>query len=71
MQYSFRCPLPGCSTIMNIDAQNDDEAVNKLTEQAKIHLASAHPDIHKTDEQIQEDIRSHMTFEDKKPEVGV
>lgn len=61
MQYSFACPLEGCKHIMTVNAQNADEAVEKLTEQAKDHLVMAHPDVKKSDEQIRNDIRRQMT----------
>lgn len=64
MQYSFACPLEGCKHIMTVEAQNEDEAVDKLTEQAKDHLMVAHPGIQKSDEQIRDDIRRQMTVVD-------
>lgn len=64
MQYSFACPLEGCAHIMTVEAKNDDEAVDKLTEQAKDHLMIVHPDVKKSDEQIRDDIRKQMTVVD-------
>lgn len=64
MQYSFACPLEGCKHIMTVEAQNDDEAVEKLTEQAREHLMLAHPDVQKNDEQIRDDIRAQMAVVD-------
>lgn len=60
MQYSFTCPIEGCHETMHVDASNDDEALNQLVETAKGHLASRHPDLHKTDEQIRGDIGPNM-----------
>ncbi|HET9946834.1 MAG TPA: hypothetical protein VFQ63_02110 [Patescibacteria group bacterium] len=39
---------------------NSDKAVKDLVMQAKAHLQVVHPDIHKTDEEIDADIRAHM-----------
>lgn len=64
MKYSFICPLGGCKETMTVEAKNDDDAVDKLTEKAKEHLALSHPDIEKTDEEIRNDIKSQMTSED-------
>jgi hypothetical protein len=60
MQYSFTCPITGCNKTMTVDAANDDEALNKLVDTAKGHLASDHPDLAKTDDQIRADIGPNM-----------
>lgn len=64
MRYSFACPLEGCSEVMTVNAKNDDEAVDKLSEMAKKHLMIAHPDVKKTDEEVRSDIRSQMVAMD-------
>lgn len=64
MQYSFTCPLEGCKTVMLVEAENDDEAVDRLMEEAKEHLVVAHPDVKKTEEEIRKDIQSHMIVMD-------
>lgn len=67
MQYSFACPLEGCGQKMTVEAGSRDEAVEKLTEVAKEHLASQHPEVQKSDEQVREDI-STMTVEESSDE---
>lgn len=64
MQYSFTCPIEGCSETLTVEAKDDDEAVTQLSEKAKGHLKEKHPDIHKTDEEIHDDIQSHMEKEE-------
>ncbi len=59
-QYSFTCPLQGCSQTMTSDASNQNDAAKELVEKAKQHLKDVHPDIQKSDEEIDKDIRSHM-----------
>ena len=61
MKYQFACPLEGCEWKMVVDGENDAEGADKLTEAAKKHLATTHPDIHKTDGEVKGDIASMMT----------
>lgn len=49
------------------DSLSRDEAADSLTTQAKEHLATVHPDIVKTDEQVRGDITS-MMVEESSPE---
>ncbi len=60
MHYTFACPLTGCTEVMTVEAQNDDEALNKLVDTAKGHLAAAHPELQKTEEEIRADIAPKM-----------
>ncbi len=60
MQYQFTCPLEGCDQTMVVDAQNEEEAAQKLTNSAKMHLSQKHPEIKKTDEEVMTDIKSMM-----------
>lgn len=41
MQYSFKCPL--CSQSLTINAETDDEAVEKFMEEGKVHVKEHHP----------------------------
>lgn len=66
MQYSFTCPLKGCNQTLTVEAQTNEEAVDKLTEEAKEHLKTTHPEIKKTDEEVREDIQSQMKTVDMK-----
>lgn len=58
--YQFSCPLEGCMGKLTTSSPTDEEAINNLTQQAKDHLASAHPEISKTDEEVKSDISSMM-----------
>lgn len=60
MQYTFTCPLEGCTEVMQVEAMDDDQALDMLVDTAKGHLAKAHPDLHKTDEEIRADIGPKM-----------
>lgn len=59
-KYTFTCPLPGCSQIMASNADNADGAAMELTAKAEQHLKDVHPDVSKTHEEVDADIRSHM-----------
>lgn len=69
MQYLFTCPLERCQEVMTIEANSDEEAIEKLSNKAKNHLALKHPDIKKTDEEVKKDIKSLMKKK-KKPFYG-
>ena len=45
---------------MSVEASNPEEGLDKLVETAKAHLASSHPEIKKTDQQIRDDIWPNM-----------
>lgn len=61
MGYAFTCPLDGCDHfVMTSGTQNTDDAAHELSAVAKKHLQQIHPDVHKTPEEVDEDIRSHM-----------
>lgn len=60
MKYSLSCPPP-CSHKIDVDAQNDDEGINKIMEKAKEHVKEAHPDMPPmSDTQMKEMVRSNM-----------
>lgn len=63
MEFSFTCPIEGCGQKMFTEAVTRQEAVDNLTQTAKEHLSEVHPDLHKTDEQIREDINSLTVIE--------
>ena len=54
MKYSFTCPAP-CNHEMKVDAQNDDEAMNKLIAAGKVHVKEKHPDMPPMSEQEMKD----------------
>jgi hypothetical protein len=45
---------------MTVVADSREEAVDKLTEEAKRHLSEVHPDLEKTDEEIRHDVASSL-----------
>lgn len=57
MQYSFTCTD---GEVFTVDAQNDEEAVSKLMEATRVHLAEKHADMNMSDEQAMNMIRSAM-----------
>lgn len=60
-QYTFTCPLDGCNhTVMTADATNQEDAARELVEKAKQHLKDMHPYVQKTDDEVNQDIRSGM-----------
>lgn len=59
-EYTFVCPLPGCGQTLSVHADNNEQGAVLLTEEAKRHLQQVHPDVHKTNEEVASDIRSHM-----------
>lgn len=61
--YSFTCPLQGCSQKMTLDTDDPEVAAKNLSAQAQQHLQNVHPDVHKTDQEVEEDIRAHMVKE--------
>lgn len=59
-QYVFTCPLQGCNVQMTANANDAEEGAKDLTAQAQQHLVAVHPDIHKTSEEVEQDIKAHM-----------
>lgn len=64
-QYFFTCPLKGCGIVMSTTAENTEEAIGLLVEQAKEHLMTLHPDVKKTHEEVKEDVSSHVVIDGK------
>lgn len=62
-QYKFICPLPGCGMLLTAHAQTKDQGIAMLIDEAHRHLATAHPDIHKTNGEVSADITAHMVEE--------
>jgi len=55
MKYSFKCPAP-CNYEIKVDAQNDDEAMNKTMAAGKVHAKEKHPDKPAMSEQQMKDM---------------
>jgi len=55
MKYSFKCPAP-CNYEIKVDAQNDDDAMNKLMAAGKVHAKEAHPNMPPMPEQKMKDM---------------
>lgn len=58
--YSFSCPLEGCGAVLTSSETSMTDAAGDLAAKAVDHLAQVHPDIHKTPEEVMEDIKTHM-----------
>ena len=60
MRYLFKCP-GACNYALMINAQNDDEAVDRIIETGEVHRKETHPDIPSmTREQLRNIVRSGM-----------
>jgi predicted small metal-binding protein len=55
MKYSFKCPAP-CNYEIKVDAQNDDEAMNKTMAAGKVHAKEKHPNMPPMSEQQMKDM---------------
>jgi predicted aldo/keto reductase-like oxidoreductase len=55
MKYSFKCPAP-CNHQIKVDAQNDNEAVDKIMAAGKVHAKAAHPDMPQRSEKQMKDM---------------
>lgn len=65
MAYTFTCPLNGCNhLVMKSDATDENTAAQELTATAEQHLKDMHPEIHKAHEEVDQDIRAHMTHQE-------
>ncbi len=61
MAYSFTCPLDACNhLVMTSQAADAEGAATELTATAEKHLQEMHPEIKKSHEEVDQDIRSHM-----------
>lgn len=60
MKYSFSCPIEGCTWTTTVEAENRNEALDKLSEQAGEHVTQVHSDLQKTPEQVRLDVSSIM-----------
>jgi len=45
---------------MRSEVSDENTAAEELTAAAEQHLKEMHPEVHKTHEEVSEDIRSHM-----------
>lgn len=58
MKYAFRCPV--CGHDLNIEADSDTAAVERLTTEAKAHMKN-HPDSPSpSEDSLRQDIRDNM-----------
>lgn len=53
MEYSIKCDPP-CNHVITVDAPDRNAAIDILVPQVKDHMATAHPDMSMTDDQIRE-----------------
>lgn len=59
-EYTFTCPLAGCGVVLSVHADSDEQGAVLLTAEAEKHLKEIHPDVHKSHEEVDADIKSHM-----------
>lgn len=64
-RYMFTCPLQNCGVVMSRDGESPEEGVTILSNMAQQHLKDVHPDIHKTREEVEADIKEHMVIGQK------
>ncbi|TSC73078.1 MAG: hypothetical protein G01um101438_101 [Parcubacteria group bacterium Gr01-1014_38] len=58
MTYSFQCQ---CGQTLSVDAENDDEALDKLMDVGPDHMAAVHPNAPPmSDEEMKNMLRSGM-----------
>jgi predicted small metal-binding protein len=55
MKYSFKCPAP-CNYEIKVDAQTDDDAMNKIMAAGQVHVRESHPDMPSMSEQQMKDM---------------
>lgn len=65
MNYTMHCPVDGCTHVMNVDAQTDDEAVAKLIAAGDAHFADAG---HPVDQSMTPEMKEKMTMQYMKKE---
>lgn len=57
MNYSLTCT---CGQVLSVEAENDEDAKQKMMPVAKEHMASAHPDQTMTDDEVANLIATQM-----------
>lgn len=60
MNFTFNCPIDGCEWSANADALNRDDALAMLASNAKEHVATNHPDLGRTHEEVNSDVSQKM-----------
>ena len=61
MNYSFTCPAPGCGHTMTVEAESDDQALEKLLVEGGKHGQTVHPTMpHQTLEEATTMVRVGM-----------
>ncbi len=59
MEYSIQCPAP-CNFEIKVEANNDDEAVEKIMQAGAAHKNGAHSDMKMSEEQMRSMVRANM-----------
>lgn len=63
MNYSFKCPA--CEHTITVEAENDDEAVQKINTEGVVHAQQVHPEMPPmSEEQMTQMVRENMTREE-------
>jgi len=61
VKYTFKCPA--CQKPMIVEAENDEEAVNKLMAEGKKHGEEVHPDMKTDPAEMVKMVKDQMTKE--------
>ena len=67
MKYTMYCPVEGCETVMEAEAENDDEGVRRLIVAGDAHFAEAG---HPMDQSMTPEMKDKMTRQYMKKEGG-
>jgi predicted small metal-binding protein len=59
MKYSCQCPPP-CNYEIKVEANNDDEAVEKIMQAGAAHIKEAHSDVKMSEAQMRSMVRSNL-----------
>ena len=59
MKYSCQCPPP-CTYEIKVEANNDDEAVEKIMKAGAAHIKEAHSDMKISEAEMRSMVRSNM-----------
>lgn len=58
MKYSFTCPA--CGHPLTVEAQNDEDAAERLMERGESHMLEMHPESDMSEEEMRGMVRSQM-----------
>ena len=62
-KFIFTCPVQGCDYKVHVEANVEDEAVEKLTQPVSAHGAQMHSGMQLSEEKAKEILRSNIKVE--------